>query len=114
LGKLEKAGLVQDQHGICVGQRLQRVVAHKIAQRIRLPVAAAEDGLLAPRTRIARRLRPHPAGLASLGAEQAVQEQAGRDCHPLLREQRPDPPLHLAQRAGPQLQRILDPNTRHA
>jgi hypothetical protein len=114
LALLEEAGLVENQHGILVGQRLQRVVAHHIAKRIGLPAAAAEDGLLAPGAGIARRLCPHPAGLASLGAEQAVQEQAGRDCHPLLREQRPDPPLHLTQRAGPQLQRILDPNTRHA
>ncbi len=109
LALLEKAGLVEHQHGILVGQRLQRVVAHKIAQRIRLPAAAAEDGLLPPGAGIARRLRPHPAGLAPLGPEQAVQEQARRDRHPLLGEQGPDPPLHLAQRAGPQLQRILDP-----
>jgi hypothetical protein len=113
LALFEKAGFVQHQHGILVGQRLQRVVAHKVAQRIRLPAAATQDGLLPPGAGVARRLRPHPARLAPLGAEEAVQEQPCRDRHPLLREQRPDPPLHLAQRGGPQLQRILDRNTRH-
>jgi hypothetical protein len=73
---LEKAGLVDNQHGICVGQRLQRVIAHKITQRIRLPATAAKDRLLPPGAGIARSLRPHPPGLASLGPEEAVQEQA--------------------------------------
>jgi hypothetical protein len=96
LALLEKAGLVQDQHSILVGQRLQRIVAHKITQRIRLPATAAEDGLLPPGAGIACRLRPHPPRLAPLRPEQAVQEQPCRDRHPLLAEQRPDPPLHLA------------------
>ena len=76
LALLEKAGLVDYQHGIPLGQRLQRVRAHQVAQRIRLPATAAEDRLLPPRTPVTRRLRPHPASLAPLGAEQAVQEQA--------------------------------------
>jgi hypothetical protein len=113
LALLEKAGLVEDQHGIRVGQRLQRVVAHEVAQHVRLPAAATEDGLLAPRAGIARRLGPHPAGLAPLRPEQPVEEPARRDRHPLLREQRPDPPFHLPQRGGPQLQRILDRDARH-
>jgi hypothetical protein len=110
---LEEAGLVEHQHGITVGQRLQRVVAHQVAERVRLPAAAAEDGLLPPRAGIARRLGPHPAGLAPLRPEQAVQEQPRRECHPRLCEQRPDPSLHLPQRACPQLQRILDRDARH-
>jgi hypothetical protein len=114
LALLEEAGLVEDQHGIPVGQALDHVVAHEVAQRVRLPAAAAQNGLLAPGAGVARRLRPHPAGLAPLGPEQAIQEQPCRDRNPLLAEQRPDPPLHLPQRAGPQLQRILDRNTRHA
>src|SRR5918993_5176389 len=69
LALLEEAGLVEDQHGVRVGQRLQRVVAHEVAQRVRPPAAAAEDGLLAPRAGIARRLGPHPAGLAPLRPE---------------------------------------------
>jgi len=113
LALLEEAGLVDHQHRLRVGQRLQRVVAHQVAQRVGLPAAAAQDGLLPPGAGIARRLGPHPAGLAPLGAEQAVQEQPRRDRHPLLREQRPDPPLHLAQREGPQLQRILGRDARH-
>ena len=78
-----------------------------------LPATAAEDRLLPPRAGIAGRLGPHPPGLAPLGAEQAVQEQPRRDRDPLLREERPDPPLHLPQRDGPQLQRILDRDARH-
>ena len=103
LALLEKAGLVENQHGILLGQTLDCVIAHKIAECIRLPAAATQDGLLPPGTGIACRLRPHPAGLAPLGPEQAVQKQPRRDRHPLLAEQRPHPPLHLAQRAGPQL-----------
>jgi hypothetical protein len=114
LALLQKAGLVEHQHGIPVGQRLQRVVAHKLAQRIRLPAAAAQDRLLPPGAGVARRFRPHPARLAPLRPEEAVQEQTRRESHPLLAEQGPDPPLHLAQRGGPQLQRILDRNARHA
>jgi hypothetical protein len=114
LALLEEAGPVENQHGILVGQALDRVVTHEVAQRIRLPAAAAEDGLLAPGAGVARRLRPHPARLAPLRPEEAVQEQPCRDRYPLLAEQRPDPPLHLAQRRGPQLQRILDRNARHA
>jgi hypothetical protein len=113
LALLEEAGLVDHQHRPRVGQRLQRVAAHQVAERVRLPAAAAEDRLLPPGAGIAGRLGPHPPGLAPLGPQQAVQEQPGRDRDPLLREQRPDPPLHLPQRAGPQLQRILDRDARH-
>jgi hypothetical protein len=113
LALLEEAGLVQDHHGIRCRQGLEGIVAHDVPQCIGLPAAAAEDGLLPPRAGIARRLGPHPAGLAPLGAEQAVQEQPRRGRHPLLGEQRPDPPLHLPQRDGPQLQRILDRDARH-
>jgi hypothetical protein len=71
---LEEAGLVLDQHGIPVGQALDRVIAHEVAERICLPAAAAEEGLLPPRAGIAGRLGPHPAGLAPLRPEQGVQE----------------------------------------
>jgi hypothetical protein len=113
LALLEKAGLVDDQHGIPVGQALDRVLAHQVAERVGLPAAAAEDGLLAPGTGIARRLRPHPAGLAPFGPEQTIQEQPRRDRNPLLAEQRPDPFLCIPQRGGPELQRILDRDAHH-
>lgn len=58
---LEKAGLVDDQHGILVGQALDRVLAYKVAGCVGLPAAAAQDSLLPPRTRFTRRLCPHPA-----------------------------------------------------
>ena len=130
LALLEKAGLVEHQHGVLLGQALDHLVAPHIAERVGLPAPAAKDGLLPPFSppcglslrgiafgdgpgspAASARIQPVK---APRGAEQAVQEQACRDRHPLWREQRPDPSLHLAQRTGPQLQRILDRNTRHA
>src|SRR3954468_24385091 len=63
---LEKAGLVYDQHRTRIGQGLKGIVAHQIAQRLGVPLSPAEQRLLAPGARIARRLRPHPARLAPL------------------------------------------------
>jgi len=53
---------------------------------IRVPPAAAQDRLLAPRARIPSRLGAHPSGLAPFIPEQTVQEQACRRCYPFLRE----------------------------
>jgi hypothetical protein len=86
---LEEAGLVDDEDRVRLGERLDRVVAHQVAERVGLPAAAAEDGLLPPGAGIARRLGPHPAGLAPLRPEQPVEEQPRRGRDPLLREQRP-------------------------
>ena len=113
LALLEEAGLVDHQHGAGLGQRLKRVLARYVAQRVRLPSAAAEDRLLAPWPRIARRLGAHPPRLAPLGSEQAIEEQPRRAGHALLREQRPHPHLALPQRRGPQLQRRLERCTAH-
>jgi hypothetical protein len=98
---LEKAGLVDHQHRIGIGKRLKCVVADHVPQGIRLPAAAAEDGLLPPWSGSARRLGPHPAGLAPLRPEQPVQEQAGRCRHPRLREQVTDSRLRLPERGRP-------------
>jgi hypothetical protein len=70
----EKAGLVDHQHRIVVRQMLDHIVAYDIAQGIRIPIPAAQDRLLPPRTGIACRLRAHPTGLAPLIAEQSFQE----------------------------------------
>jgi hypothetical protein len=113
LALLQEAGLVDHQHRIRVGQRFQRVGAHDVAQRLRLPAATAEDGLLPPRPRVARRLGPHPPGLAPLRAEQPIKEPTGRCRHPLLREQGTHPCLGVPQRRRPQLQRRLDRCTAH-
>jgi hypothetical protein len=113
LALLEKSGFIDHQHRIRVGQRLQRVVAHDVAQRVRLPPAPAEDGLLPPRPRVARRLGPHPGGLAPLRPEQPIEEQAGRGRHALLGEQGADPRFGVPQRRRPQLQRRLDRCTAH-
>ena len=113
LALLEEAGLVDHQHGVRAGQRLQRVVAHHVAQAIRLPAAPAEGRLLPPRPGVARRLGAHPARLPPFGSEEAVEERRGRARHPLLQEQRPHPRLGLPQRRRPQFQRRLEGCTRH-
>jgi hypothetical protein len=113
LALLEKAGLIDHQHRVRVGQRLQRVVAHQVAQRVRLPTTTPQDGLLAPGARVSGRLRAHPARLAPLRPQQTLQELPRRGSHPLLCEQGTDPRLYLPQRRRPQLQRRLDRGTRH-
>ena len=85
LALLQKTGLVDDQNRILISQRFQRVIAHHVAQGIRVPSPPAQDRLLPPRTGIARRFRAHPARLAPLVPQQPVEEQARRGRHPLLR-----------------------------
>ena len=84
LALLEEAGFVDDQHRVRVGQRLERVVAHHVAQAIRVPASAAQHRLLAPGAGIARGLGAHPAGFAPLGAQQPVEEARGRAAPSLL------------------------------
>ena len=107
LALLEKAGLVDHQNRIRIGQRLDHVVAHEIAKRIWVPASTAEKSLLAPGARITGSFRPHPARLPPLRTKQGVEEQARRMRHALLQEQRPHPRLHLLQRRGPKPQRPL-------
>ena len=38
---LQKARLIKNQHSVRIGQRLQRVVAHNVAQRIGVPSSSA-------------------------------------------------------------------------
>ena len=71
---LEKASFIDHQHRIRVGQRLDRIITHHVAQRIRLPPAATKKCLLTPWAGITHRLSPHPAGCATLGPEQAIKE----------------------------------------
>src|SRR6478736_6468507 len=74
LALLEKAGLIDHQHRVLVGKMLSDIVAHHIAQSIGIPPVTAQDRLLPPWPRIARRLRPHPSGFATLVAKQTVHE----------------------------------------
>src|SRR5208282_3476429 len=87
---------------------LDDIVAHDIAQGISVPIPTPQNCLLPPWARIARRLRPHPASLALLIAEQAFQEQAGIPRDTLLREQRTYPFLDLSKRRRPQRKRLLN------
>jgi hypothetical protein len=105
----QKAGLVDDEYRIVVGQRLQRIVA----QRMRIPTSAAQNGLLTPWPRIAGCFRSHPACLAPRFAEQTVEEILRRSRHAVLREQRMHPTLRITQRRRPQLQRSLDRSSRY-
>jgi len=110
---LEKTGLVDHQHGIRCREGLQGMVAHQIAQRVRIPTAAAEHGLLPPRPGIARRLGAHPPGLAPFRPEQPVEERRGGGRHAGMAEQRPELRLDRAQLGRPEVQRLLDRGTRH-
>jgi hypothetical protein len=69
---LEKAGLVQHQHGIGCCQGLEGVVAHQVAQRVGIPAATAQHRLLPPGAGITGRFGAHPAGLAPFRPEQPV------------------------------------------
>jgi len=105
---LEKAGLVDDQHGIRHRQGREGIVAHQVAQRVGLPAATTEDGLLPPGAGIARRLGAHPASLASFRPQQPVQESRGGRRHAGVAEQALDPRLDRAQLARPEPQRLPD------
>jgi hypothetical protein len=113
LALLQKAGLVDHQHRVIVGQRFERIITHDVAQIIGIPTATPQDRLLPPGTGIAGRFGPHPARLAPLLAKQTVQQLPRRRRNPLLREQRPEPRLHIPQRRRPKLQRRLDRCTTH-
>jgi hypothetical protein len=71
---LQEAGLVNDENRRLLGKRLQRVLAHDLAQCIGVPPAAAQDRLLTPGAGIARCLRAHPAGLSRFVAKKSVQK----------------------------------------
>jgi hypothetical protein len=68
-----RGSTIDHQYRVGVGQRLQRIVAHHVAQRLRVPTAAAENRLLPSWPRITSRLGAHPAGLAALGSQQSIQ-----------------------------------------
>ena len=93
LALLQKAGLVDDQNRVLIGKRFQRVIAHDVAQRIRVPSPAAQDRLLTPWAGIARRFRAHPARLARLVPQKPVQKLSRRCRNPLLTEQPTHPPF---------------------
>ena len=80
--------------------------AHQVTQCIGIAPVTAQNRLLPPR--IARCLRAHPSGVATLVAKQPAYEQPGVQCCALLREQRAHPALHLPQRRCPQLKRCLN------
>jgi hypothetical protein len=113
LALLQEAGLVEHQHCRLVRQMFDDIIAHDVAQRVGIPAPAAENGLLTPRSRITRRFRAHPPGLAPLIPQQPVQEQARARPNTVLREQRPHPRLHVAQRRRPELKRCLDRGSGH-
>jgi len=75
LALLEEAGFIKHQHRVRIGQRLQGIIAHDVAQRIRLPTRTTKNGLLAPRSFVTCRFGPRPAGLAPLRPKQAIEER---------------------------------------
>jgi DNA-binding transcriptional ArsR family regulator len=113
LALLEKAGLVDDEHRIRRSKRLDCVLAHQVAQGVCVPMAAAEHRLLAPRPRIPRGFGPHPAGLASLGTEQPIEEGGGRGGDAGMRKQGSEVSFDLTQLRTPEVEHLLYGHTHH-
>ena len=113
LALLEKAGLVDHQHRPGGGERLERIVAHHVPQGIGVPVAAAEHRLLAPRARVARGFRPHPAGLAPLGPEHPIEEGRRRGARHWDEQTGIEIGFDLTQLHTPEFEHLLDGHTRH-
>jgi hypothetical protein len=76
-------------------------------------VAAAEHGLLAPRARIARGFRPHPAGLAPFRPEQPIEKGGRRGGDAGMRKQGPELGFDLTQLRTPEVEHLLDGHTHH-
>jgi len=49
LALLQEPRLVDNENRVVVGQGFERVIAHDVAQRISVPLAATQNGLLPPR-----------------------------------------------------------------
>jgi hypothetical protein len=113
LALFQKAGLVNDKNRIPISERFQRVIAYDVAQRFRVPPAAAQDRLLTPRARIPGRFRAHPTCLARFVPELPIQEFPCRRRNPLLAEQRTKLRLHIPQRRRPKRKRRLNRCSRH-
>ena len=95
LALFQKAGLINDKNSLLISERFQRVIAYDVAQRFRIPPAAAQDRLLTPRAGIASRFCAHPPCLARLVPEQSIQEFPCRCRDPLLAKQGTKPRLHI-------------------
>ena len=64
---LQEPGLADDQHRVVRAKMFDDVVAHDVAQSIRIPPPAPQDRLLAPRPAIASRLGAHAIADADTG-----------------------------------------------
>src|SRR5579872_3723627 len=113
LALLQKAGLVYDQNRIVIAKRFQGVVAHNIAQPIRIPISATQDRLLTPRANITGRFRAHPARHARFIAHQSVHILPRAAGHTLLTKQRTNSPLHIHKRRFTDRQRPPKRGSRH-
>ena len=74
---LEKAGLIQHQHGVGIAEMLDHIGAQVIAHRIGIPVHAGKEILHAIGAGIAGGFRQVPAVLALKRGEQALQVGPG-------------------------------------
>ncbi len=110
---LEEAGLVEDQHSVRFGQGLDDVLAHDIAQGIRVPLATPKHRLLTPWSGITSGLGSHPASLAPFRPEQAVQEGTGRASDARHGKQRADLILGVTQDRRPELKHDFKRGSRH-
>ena len=111
LALLQETGLINHQNSIVIRKGFNDILTHNVPQCVRIPSPAAKNGLLPPRTGIARCLRAHPTRLAPFITQKAVQERTRRRRHTILCEQRPHPSLRIPQRISPEFQRRLDRST---
>src|SRR5215213_8695025 len=105
---LQKAGLVDNQHRLSIGQALDPVPATQVARRRLVPLPMREQPLRAPRPGVAEMLGQLPAVLAFHRTQQALEIEPGLPPRLGASEQ-------LTQ-AGVQLTQLRPPlkNTRYA
>jgi len=109
----QKAGFIEHQHRIRIGQRFQRIGADDVTQGISISRDPTEDRLLPPGTLVAGSFCPHPSGLLTFVYQQAIESQPGRRRNPFLREQHPHPRHYIPKRRAPQIKPFLNRQSRH-
>ncbi len=83
----------QSQNGLRISHILQRISAQEVAQGLGVPRDTPKERLLTPGFFVIGGFRTHPAGLASLIAQQPIKQLSGLRTHTFLSEQPLDPPL---------------------
>ena len=93
LAFLYEPRLIDHQYAVRIAKRLEHVAAHDVAQRIRRPLAPAQQRLHAIGAIKPRLFRHEPAGLAFRAGQQTINEGAGRFTNLRALESLADPAL---------------------